>query len=290
MLHTVTDIQRFCMHDGPGIRTTVFLKGCPLNCFWCHNPETKSEKTQLLYHSAKCIMCGACFACKNGAHYKKDDKHVFDPQNCIACGKCVDMCPTGALSVAGKSMSSREILDIAIRDKAFYGNEGGITVSGGEPMLNPESTLELLTLAKSEGLNTAVETCGYFPTEYVKRLCAVTDWLLWDVKDTDNERHIKNTGVSNELILKNLRLANSFGAKIILRCVILKGVNLNDEHINNIKALYKELQNTVHVDLLPCHSLGNSKLQALGKIPVELGKFEPDEKDREYLKSIKFEK
>lgn len=285
MEYIVTDIQRFCMHDGFGIRTTVFLKGCPLKCFWCHNPETSSVKPELYFYSAKCINCGGCEVCENNAHLF-NGKHTLNRQNCKSCGKCADICPTGALSMVGKVMTGEEIINTALRDSAFYKSSGGITLSGGEPMLYPEKCIELLKLAKQNNLNTAVETSGYFDEKYVEPLCLNADCLLWDIKDTDNLRHIKNTGVSIEKILNNLYLADKFNVPIILRCVLLKGVNLNPEHLSEVKRIYKSLKNAVRVDFLPCHSLGNSKAQALGQNFLSLKEFEPKKEDIIYAENF----
>ncbi len=279
MQHIVTDIQRFCMHDSPGIRTTVFLKGCPLRCFWCHNPETKHPAPQLMFREAKCIGCGACLTCENGVHTDADGARRIDLDKCAACGCCAELCPTGALSMAGKRMDSREILEVVRKDKAFYGKEGGLTVSGGEPMLHPEACIELLRLAKQEGLHTAVETCGFFPKEYLPQLCEVTDLFLWDVKDTDDARHSQNTGVSNAAILENLRRADSFGVPIVLRCVLLKNVNLNDEHLRKVGELYRSLRSAIRVDLLPCHSLGSSKAEAIAARVPDLRPYEPSNEE-----------
>ncbi len=277
MQHFVSDIQRFCMHDGPGIRTAVFLKGCPLDCFWCHNPEGKSPRPQLMYRAAKCIGCGAC-VCERGVHSFLPE-HRVDFSSCIACGHCTEVCPTSALSSVGKPRQTEEIIEIALRDKAFYGNSGGITLSGGEPMFHPEETLYLLEKAKAAGLHTAVETCGFFPEKYVEPLCRFADILLWDIKDTDPSRHIQNTGVPLNPILDNLRLADAYSTPIVLRCVLLKGVNLNEQHLNNLKDLSRSLRNFGGMDFLPCHSLGNSKAESLGLPAVSLSFFEPSGED-----------
>ncbi len=273
MTHTVTDIQRFCMHDGPGLRTTVFLKGCPLRCFWCHNPETQSPEPQLLYHSAKCIACGLCASCPAGAHTFENGIHRFHASACVGCGRCTEHCPTGALSMAGRPMSSEEIIETVLRDQAFYGADGGITLSGGEPMYHPEACLELLRMAKEKGLHTAVETCGHFPSQYVEDLCRYTDCLLWDVKDSVSERHKKNTGVSNSLILENLKRADAYGTPIILRCILLRGINLNEAHLRRVRTLFDSLRHGLRIDYLPCHALGGAKEEALGRPRTDLSRY-----------------
>ncbi len=264
MKHTVTDIQRFCIHDGPGIRTTVFLKGCPLNCFWCHNPETKKAVPQLMYHESRCIGCRACLACENGVHSEAVGLHTVNFESCTACGRCAELCPTKALTIVGIQMESSEIIDIVLKDTAFYGETGGLTISGGEPMLHPEACMELLSLAKSYGLNTAIETCGYFDEAYIEALCSVTDCFLWDIKDTNDARHKANTGVSNEKILRNLRLVDRYNVPIILRCIMLEGINMNEEHTSNINDILASLKNGVGIDWLPYHPFGRSKAEAIG--------------------------
>ncbi len=278
MKYQVTDIQRFCMHDGFGIRTTVFLKGCPLSCFWCHNPETARHQPELLYHEAKCVHCQSCAQCQKGVH-SFTPLHMMQREDCQNCGACAELCPTGALTMTGKEMTAEEILSVVRRDKAFYGEQGGMTLSGGEPMLHPEVSIGLLQMAQAEGINTAVETSGFFAPGYVAPLCKAVDCLLWDIKDTDPVRHLANTGVDNKQILENLFLADSFGMPIILRCVLLRGVNLNKAHLGKVKEIYQSLKNAVRVDLLPCHSLGNSKKQALGEAVRDLSIYEPSQEE-----------
>ncbi len=260
----ITDIQRFCMHDGPGIRTTVFFKGCPLQCRWCHNPETQEKKPQLLYYENKCIGCGACLTCPQGAH-SGTDSHKIDRELCIACGICAENCPTGALSLAGKSVSVDEIMKVVLKDTVFYGEKGGITLSGGEPMLQGEGALSLLTEAKKAGLHTAMETCGYFPESYLPALSRNVDLFLWDIKDTDKSRHQRYTGVSPERIWNNLRKLDELGSETLLRCIMIKGVNIEKEHGTGLAKLYHSLRHCRGVELLAYHPYGDSKQVALGR-------------------------
>lgn len=273
----VTEIQRFCMHDGPGVRTTVFLKGCPLRCRWCHNPETQQYSQEILYYEKNCISCGACVkVCTTGAHklvQTSDQKttcvnHIFDRSKCLPCKEsaplCSVVCPTLALKPALTQMTIPDILHIVERDRAFYGKTGGITVSGGEPLFQPEATLSLLENCKKAGIHTAVETCGFFSPEYLHRLSETADLLLWDLKDTDPARHKEYTGVSNEQILENLIKADALGCHIILRCILVNGVNTCLSHYENIANIFHRLSNCKEVNLLPYHAYSGSKMLPLG--------------------------
>jgi len=260
----VTEIQRFCMHDGPGIRTTVFLKGCPLRCAWCHNPETQKATAELLFDARRCIGCGACLkACAYGVH-GGTDCHEVDREKCRVCGACTAVCPTHALELCGEEMSLEEILAEIERDRAFYGENGGVTLSGGEPFLQGRAAIELLRLCRQRGLHTAVETCGFFDEKLLADAVSATDLFLWDVKDTDSERHKRYTGVSNELILQNLARADALGARIRLRCILVAGVNTDAEHYRRIAALADSLSRLDGVDLIPYHAYGGSKATLLG--------------------------
>ncbi len=265
MTARITDIQRFCMHDGPGIRTTVFFSGCPLRCKWCHNPETQKAGAQMYYNQSKCIGCGGCtVTCPNGAHVFSDG-HLYDRARCTACGACAAACPSGAVSSVSREMEISDIVAEIKKDVAFYGDGGGMTLSGGEPMAQPEASIALLGASKDAGLSTALETCGYFPAQYVKELAAVTDLFLWDFKDSDDARHRENTGVSNAPILENLRAADKTGVPIVLRCILLKGINFNEAHLREIRALRDSLAHCIRVDLLPYHPMGDSKNTLLGQ-------------------------
>lgn len=261
----VTKIQRFCTKDGPGIRTVVFLKGCPLRCAWCHNPEGQSAQPSLFYSRRLCVGCGACAAaCPQGAHAVTATEHLFHRTRCIGCMACASVCPTGALEVSGRPYTGEELLRAIRRDAVFYGDTGGVTFSGGEPTVHTAELLPLMRRLKAAGIHTAVETCGYAPREAVEQLIPVTDLFLWDVKDTDDARHRANTGVSHQPILENLRLADERGATTILRCILLRGINLNEAHLRQVTALYHSLRHCAGVELIPYHTYGATKREQLG--------------------------
>ena len=260
----VTEIQRFCMHDGPGVRTVVFCKGCPLRCAWCHNPETRKATPEMLFYPAKCIYCGTCVsACPTGAQIIHPER-VFDRDKCVACGRCAAVCCTDAIVPAAKDMTVDEVLATVLRDRAFYGDLGGITLSGGEPMVHPEEAIALLTACKEAGISTCVETCGEFSPVHLPALCGVTDLLLWDVKDTDPVRHKAYTGADNIRILQNLKEADRLGAKTRLRCILVHGVNTVESHYDGLAELYRELSHCEGIEFLPYHAYGGSKMIPLG--------------------------
>ena len=206
---TVLNIQRYCTDDGPGIRTTIFLKGCPLHCLWCHNPETQSGKREVLFDGAKCIGCGRCESiCEKGVHTFLDG-HKMDRKKCIGCGVCATICPAGALEICGREMSVAEVVAEAMRDQPFYeASGGGVTISGGEPLFQPKFTAELLKTLHENGVHTAVETCGFAKTEDFLSAIKHCDLLLFDIKETNPARHKTYTGVLPHLIHENLRLAD----------------------------------------------------------------------------------
>ena len=262
----VTQIQRFCTHDGPGLRTTVFLKGCPLRCVWCHNPETQSALPEFFYNEALCIGCGACQSvCPAGAHALSSGEHRIDRDACVGCMACARACPSGALEACAAEPSIGDILNAVLRDRAFFGQSGGLTLSGGEPLLHAGPVCRLLREAKTAGLHTAVETCGFFEEAWLSEAVPVTDLFLWDFKDSDEGRHLANTGVSLQPILKNLRAADEQGAPIRLRCILIRSVNLTREHLEAIAGLYASLRHAEGVELLPYHTYGASKGRQLGR-------------------------
>ena len=262
----IFNIQRFSTSDGPGIRTVVFLKGCPLDCAWCHNPESKSAKTEIFYKSDMCIGCGFCAnVCENNCHTLVDGIHYFDREKCTGCKKCINSCCTNALQICGEEKTAEEVMEIVLKDKPFYEESGGgITLSGGEPLMQYDFTLSLLKLAKENGLHTAIETSG-FSTRDLTQLNQYNDLWLYDVKILPEDSHIKNTGVSNKVIFENLYSLSKTSANIVLRCPIIPNINLNDEHFNKLAELCNKLKNVSAIHLEPYHPLGISKAQQLNK-------------------------
>lgn len=263
---TVFNIQKFSVNDGPGIRTTVFLKGCPLRCLWCHNPESKSAKPEIFFDARKCIGCGRCMAeCEQGCHRFENNEHIFDRNLCKACGKCAGACVAQSLETAGSEKTVAEVMAEVIKDKAFYDNSGGgLTISGGEPMFQFEFTYELLKAAKAQGLHTCMETCGYAREEDYRKVAELVDIFLFDYKETDPLKHKEFTGASNELILKNLKMLDELGAKTVLRCPIIPTLNDRDDHFEGIAKTANSLKNIIEINIEPYHPLGSGKSEMLG--------------------------
>lgn len=261
------------VHDGPGIRTTVFLKGCSLNCVWCHNPESKSEKPVIAYNSALCSGCGECAAvCGMNCHLfsvtEKIVKHSFARENCMVCGKCADKCANGALELAGRELSCDEIMEIVLRDRLFYKSSGGgLTVSGGEPMFQAEFTAVLLAAAKKEGLHTCVESSLYCAFGSLERIIPYTDLFLADFKESDDSLHKKFTGAGNALIRENIGRLCECGARMILRCPVIPGLNDRADHYDAIAGLARTNACITEIHLEPYNRLGESKFEIFGLPP-----------------------
>ena len=257
----IFDLLRFSLNDGPGIRTTVFLKGCPLSCLWCHNPESQRFEPQLSYDASRCIECGQCAVCPENAHAFRPD-HEVDFSHCNACGLCVSTCPSKALKIYGYEATADEIIKIAMRDKVYYETSGGgITISGGEPLAQPEFTLEILKKAKDKNLHTTIETSGHAPAETLAQMMPFTDLFLYDYK-AEGRLHKELTGVENTLIVRNLKFLCEHGANIILRCPVVFGLNENPDVLDALVKMFPQIKS---VELLPYHSLGVKKARSIGR-------------------------
>lgn len=263
----VFNIQKFSVNDGPGIRTTVFMKGCPLDCIWCHNPESKLKKPEVFFDATKCVCCERCrLCCSSACHEFLEKTHWYHREDCIMCGECVNQCYSGALEMAGYETSVSEVISEVMKDKAFYDNSGGgLTVSGGEPMYQFSFLYALLKAAKESGLHICLETCGFANEEQYRKIAPLVDIFLFDYKETDSKKHQEFTGVSNELILKNLFLLDELGCRIILRCPIIPTLNDRTEHFEGIAGTANQLKNILEINIEPYHPLGSSKAEHLGK-------------------------
>ena len=260
---TVFNVQRFCTKDGDGIRTTVFLKGCPLDCEWCHNPESKQFSPILAFDHKKCIGCGNCVKeCHQNAILTVGQ---IDRQKCNLCANCVENC-VGALQIWGEEQTAEQVFKTVLKDKAFYDNSGGgLTVSGGEPLANLEFTKQLLLLAKQNGINTCIETCGFAKWKKIEQLLPLVDTFLYDIKETDSLLHKKFTGVENGLILQNLEKLSQSGAKIVMRCPIIPTYNDREEHFKQVGILADKLSGVIRVEIMPYHPMGKDKSQKIAK-------------------------
>lgn len=271
----VFDIQKFSLHDGPGIRTTVFLKGCPLRCAWCHNPESWSSHPELLYREDKCVNCMACIkVCPINAHKSVGEKHCFDRNLCTACGRCTDVCLQSALRISGKEMSAEEVMAEVAKDIPYYNSSGGgLTISGGEPAYQFEFTLELLKIAKTQGIHTCMETSGMAPSWKYKEAVKYVDLFLYDMKEIQPAKHKKFTGADNALILKNLEFLCREGKEIILRCPFIPGLNDGEQEILGIAELSNKYTEIKAVEILPYHDFGRIKWVELKRTEL-IGKVE----------------
>jgi pyruvate formate lyase activating enzyme len=273
----IFDIQRFSIHDGPGIRTTVFLKGCSLRCFWCHNPEGIRTKPEIRFDPTRCIGCGACIAaCTHGGQtLDAEGRHIYDRTECVVCGECVEECFAEGLVLTGKTQTAEQVAAEVLRDRAFYETSGGgVTLSGGDPALQPAFSAAILALCKAEGLHTAIETAGNYPWTSLADLLPHTDLVMMDLKHIDPEKHRTATGVTNERVLATAeRLAVETDKPLLFRVPVVPGVNDADEEISAIAAYVRRLiaarraasgRAPITLELLAFHRLASQKYQSLG--------------------------
>jgi glycyl-radical enzyme activating protein len=261
------EVQRFSVHDGPGIRTTVFFKGCSLSCLWCHNPESQGPSSEISFNPGRCIACGRCAeACPQECHSVMNGLHTFDRQHCNECMDCVTVCPSGALRAVSRSMTLEDVLAIVVKDLAYYEHSGGgVTLSGGEPMLQPEAALSLLRRLKDSGLHTCLETSGCAPTRRMVEAISVTDLFLFDYKESDPVKHSQYTGRDNRLILKNLETLDRHGANLVLRCPVIPSFNDREDHFTGLATFANRLKNLREINIMPYHPYASYKWEQIGR-------------------------
>ena len=261
----IFNIKKFAIHDGPGIRTTVFLKGCPLRCQWCHNPESWLRKPEISLDQEKCIRCYQCVSLSpEQAIFLKDDYPYTDQKKCALCSTCVSICPTQTRGIIGKRISTVKVIRELRKDLIFYQeSDGGVTFSGGEPLEQIDFLAGLLLLCKEESIHIAVDTCGYAPWSNLERILSLVDLWLFDLKILDEQKHKHYTGVSNQLILENLRRLSKKTKKIEIRIPLIPGVNDNIEEMAEMAGLIRSLSLS-EVNILPFHRLGLEKYRRLG--------------------------
>lgn len=262
---TVFNIQKFCIHDGDGIRTCVFLKGCPLRCIWCHNPESLEKAPSLSFDRQKCSLCGRCLEVCSGRLIENGSLRL-ERESCIGCGSCEEACLNGANEIIGKEMTASEVLEEVLKDKMFYDTSGGgITVTGGEPSYQADFTSELLSLSKEAGISLAVETCGVGSRDFYKRAAELGTTFLFDIKCIDPALHRRLTGTDNAHILSNLRYLMDLGADIIIRLPLVPDCNDSDEDIALLSAFLGENEGRYrYAEIMPYHALGTGKSEKIG--------------------------
>lgn len=268
MAHGVVfNIQRYSVHDGPGIRTTVFLKGCPLECAWCHNPEGISPRREMVVMEGRCMECGECrTVCPFGQELTEDGPLPVSDTRCTLCGACVEVCPTGARQVVGREMTVSEVLAEIRKDRVFIEESGGgVSFSGGEPLMQPAFLAALLTDCRAEGLHTAVDTCGMVRTEELLKIAALTDLFLYDLKLMDDARHLQYTGVSNRVILENLRALGGVHSRIWVRVPLVPGVNDDRPSLESMAQFVAGVPGVRQVNVLPFHRTGLAKARRVGR-------------------------
>ena len=274
----VLNIQRYSIHDGPGIRTTVFLKGCPLSCWWCHNPESQCANPELIVVETRCVRCGMCRKvcpaeqlpasadAADPANPQAGDGVRAAPVACTLCGACVEACPAGAIQMAGRKMTPAEVLAEVRRDRIFYDDSGGgLTVSGGEPLMQPAFVMAILRACRDDGISTAVDTSGCGCREHLLEMAALTDLFLYDLKLADPARHAVYTGLSNDLILGNLRALGEVHSNIWVRMPLVPGINDSAEDLDAAGEIIRHIKGVQQVNLLAYHETAAHKFERLGR-------------------------
>ena len=267
MAGMVTEIERFALNDGPGIRTTVFLKGCDMRCAWCHNPETIRPGRDLHYYARNCIGCFQCvYACPSKAHKKIDGEHRFFPNLCVRCGKCAKICYAGAMVMSGEEMTVEQIMAQVVQDKPYYrDSKGGVTISGGEVLCQQDFALALTEACHAQGIEVGLETNLNTAMDKARALLQQVDLIMCDVKIFDDAQHRQWTGVGNQTILENIRLLDSLHVPYIVRTPVVPGVSDSDENIAAIAAYLKDCKNLMYYELLNFNPLGAPKYESLSR-------------------------
>ena len=280
----IFDVKRYAINDGPGIRITIFLKGCPLSCDWCHNPESQSPSVQKMYSNNKCIGCMECVkACEQNACTLGENGIITDPNLCVLCGKCAEVCPTKATEMSGELQSVDQIMTAIEKEMIFFEqSNGGVTFSGGEPLMHSDFLIELLDACTAKNIHKVVDTTGFSKKESLLEVAKRTDLFLYDLKIMDSEKHKKYTGVPNEKILENLKMLSETGANINIRFPLIKGVNDDDKNINQTASFIASLPgNKKKVNILPYHNIAAKKYEKLGGNYDSKGMEEPSKKSQQ---------
>jgi len=274
----INNIQRMSVQDGPGLRTTIFFKGCPLSCLWCSNPESQKFTPQLMWFEDMCTGCGSCVeACPNGAVIEMDGKFGCDWEKCRDCGLCAGVCPAKARDFVGDMMTVEEVMDIVCKDSLFYENSGGgVTLGGGECTAGGEFFFELAHAVREEGFHLTVDTCGYCSESRFAKVIEVADLFLFDCKHMNSDEHRKLTGHGNEIILRNLRAALNSNAEVKLRMPLMPNLNDSDENIGAMADFLKEFDRD-EVEIMPCHAFGRNKYAALGREYLMSEEYTPEQ-------------
>lgn len=261
---TIFDLKRYAINDGPGIRTAVFMKGCPLDCWWCHNPEGRSSHPQLMVRTIRCRLCGDCVKSCPQSAISLGDQVVTDKARCLDCGTCAQVCVHGARELVGRVVTVDELLREIERDVVFFDQSGGgVTLTGGEPLMQPRFVIELLRACKDHGIHTVLDTSGYASWPVMAEVAGQTDLFLYDLKLMDDARHHEYTGVSNRLIISNLKRLSAAGENIIVRIPLIPGVNDDEQNLKLTQRFLVNLPNLAGVEVLPYHDIAQAKYAAL---------------------------